>query len=139
MAKAGPILIIDDDKDDCELIMIALQQLNISNAVRCFENGKHALDYLQATPDKPFLIFCDINMPVMDGLELRRQISLDPQLRNKSIPFIFLSTTANPVPIKEAYEMSVQGFFVKGKTVEEIRQLVKEIVSYWSRCKHPNN
>lgn len=139
MAKTGPIIIVDDDPDDCELVEQSLMQLNIGNRLICFSNAPDAFDYLKTTADQPFIIFSDVNMPGMNGLELRRNIEADEELRKKSIPFIFLSTTAAPRAIAEAYELSVQGFFEKGSSLKETRSLLQEVYSYWQRCRHPNN
>src|SRR5215218_9534907 len=72
-----------------------------------FKNGKEAEAYLRTTTHHPFLILCDINMPVMTGLELRATIEADPVLKEKSIPFIFLSTTGNPTVVRNAYSLTV--------------------------------
>src|SRR4051812_14243651 len=90
MAKKGEILIIDDDRDDRELIEEVLQDLKVDNPLVAFPNGLEALDYLKASPGQPFLILCDINMPVMDGITLRKQVNDNEVLRKKSIPFVFL-------------------------------------------------
>jgi CheY-like chemotaxis protein len=139
MSKLGPIILVDDDHDDCELILASLQQLNIENRFICFSNGFDALDHLKMSAEVPFIILSDINMPGMDGMEFRRQIEADETLKRKSIPFIFLTTTAGPQAIKEAYELSVQGFFEKGSNLQYLRQLLQEIYNYWQRCKHPNS
>lgn len=137
--KNGAILLIDDDKDECELIKDALTHEGIENELICFSNGQEALHYLKAAEAPPFLILSDINMPQMGGLELRKQINEDEELKRKSIPFIFLTTSAGASAVKEAYEMSVQGFFEKPHTMREIRNLLKEVCHYWQRCKHPNS
>lgn len=139
MAKAGPILLIDDDLDECELIADVLQRIGVNNRLICFPNGKEALNYLITTTEQPFIILADINMPIMGGLELRKRIQENERLRTKSIPFIFLTTTAQPAAIKDAYEMCVQGFFEKRSNVNAIEQLLKEIYNYWQQCHHPNN
>ncbi len=139
MTKKGPIILIDDDKDECDLIQEALRQLGIANKLVCFSNGKEAYDYLLSTEEQPFLIISDINMPVMNGIELRKQINENQELKRKSVPFIFLTTTASPAAVKEAYEMSVQGFFEKGSSIEEIKTQLSEMYNYWQKCRHPNN
>jgi CheY-like chemotaxis protein len=139
MSRIGPILLVDDDREEWELIEEALKQLGIVNKLYCFADGQEALDFLCTTAEKPFLILSDINMPRLGGLELRREITADEYLRKKSIPFVFLTTTAGHSAVNEAYEMSVQGFFEKPAEMEEIRKLLSEIYYYWQRCRHPNN
>jgi CheY-like chemotaxis protein len=138
MPKSGPIVIVDDDSDDQELMREILVEMQVKNEIISFENGKNALEYLRSTNDQPFFILCDINMPVMNGIEFRRQIDKSEHLRKKSIPFIFLSTTASSVVVLEAYELTVQGFFKKEQSVTGIKAMLQSIVEYWQRCRHPN-
>jgi CheY-like chemotaxis protein len=139
MPKSGPIIIVDDDSDDQDLMKDILIEMEVKNEVVFFENGKDALEYLQSTTRQPFIILCDINMPVMNGIEFRRQINKSEYLRRKSVPFIFLSTTASQVVVAEAYEMTVQGFFKKEQTIAGIRSMLRQIIDYWQVCRHPNS
>ncbi len=137
--KNGTIILVDDDRDDQELLMNVFESLGIPNEVLIFENGHEALLFLKQTPSQPFIIICDVNMPIMNGLELRRQINSNEFLRRKSIPFIFLSTSGDINAVIEAYELDVQGFFVKERYFEGIQEQIKQIVEYWKKCKHPNS
>ncbi|MEO7523190.1 MAG: response regulator [Ferruginibacter sp.] len=74
MNKRGPILIIEDDRDDQEILIEIFKELNYENEVIFFDEGEKALEYLIATMIKPFIIFSDINMPKLNGLELRLKI-----------------------------------------------------------------
>jgi len=139
MAKTGPIIIVDDDLEDQEVLADVLHLNGVKNELKFFDNGKLALDYLLQTSDRPFLILCDINMPVMNGLELRNEINNNEFLSQKSIPFIFYTTHAEKHAVESAYVMSVQGFFQKPGTITEIQQLLHQIISYWSSCHHPNS
>ena len=85
------------------------------------------------------MILCDINMPVMNGLELRQRINNDEEMRKKSIPFIFLSTAARSTDVNKAFDLSAQGFFVKESTFNEMENALRVIVDYWDKCKHPNS
>lgn len=75
----------------------------------------------------------------MSGLELRRKISEDEELKKKSIPFVFLTTSATQYAVSAAYEMSVQGFFEKPHSFGELAKLLNELCTYWKNCRHPNN
>jgi len=66
-------------------------------------------------------------------------ICLWEYLRTKAIPFIFLSTSADPKAVYDAFELSVQGFFVKENTYDGIQQQLRQIIDYWRNCKHPNS
>jgi len=139
MSKNASILLVDDDKDDQQIITDIIRELNIPNEVIIFNNGNEAYEYLVTSSDQPFLILCDINMPVMGGIELRKNITDNKALRRKSIPFIFLTTTASPKAVKEAYEMSVQGFFEKRTQYNDFKKVIQLVYEYWQECNHPNN
>ena len=133
----NPIIIIEDDQDDCELIVHAFKDLNVENEVKFFHNGLDALNYLKTTTDKVFLILSDVNMPLMNGMDLKRTIFADEQLRKQTIPFVFFSTSSRTKEIAQAYEMMVQGYFIKSHDYDNLKTLLKVILDYWRHCKHP--
>lgn len=138
MAKYGPVLIVEDDIDDQEMYRSIIESFHVRNKIIFFENGEEILNFLMATTLQPFIIICDVNLPKMNGLELRRRIDADETLRRKSIPFVFISTTDKKEVVEEAYELTVQGFFIKGSTYSEIVTQLKLIFDYWKACRHPN-
>lgn len=136
--KNGPIILVEDDLDDQSFIIDALQILGVQNEVKTFENGQKALDFLKITDKQPFMIISDVNLPVMNGLQFKHEIQKNEYLKSKSIPFIFLSTSAETKAVKEAFDLCVQGFFVKEITFEGIRQQLKGVIDYWKNSRHPN-
>lgn len=134
-----PIVIVEDDADDQYFIRTICEKIGVSAELLFFDDGLSALDYLENTASKTFLILCDINMPVMNGIELRRRIQENVNLRRKSIPFVFLSTAARPREVEEAYNLTVQGFFVKASQLSEMEKSLELIFRYWLECKHPNS
>ena len=139
MKALGPIIIVEDDKEDQEVLSEVFTELKIENEIKFFKEGNSVLAYLRTTTAKPFIIITDINMPMMNGLELRAEIQKDDHLRKKSIPFVFLSTTDGSRIIDKVYELQVQGFFQKEFSYEAVSNQIKLIIDYWSKCKHPNN
>lgn len=138
MNTDGPVIIVDDDADDHYIFREMATELDLTNELRFFWNGQEMLSYLRQTNEKPFIIFCDVNMPRMNGLELRREINADQNLARKSIPFVFFSTAASRDQVFEAYELTVQGFFLKEPAFEETIKTFKLVLDYWKRCLHPN-
>ena len=131
-------MLVEDDQDDQEFITDALQLLGVKNQVQIFDNGERALNFLLTSQEQPFLIISDVNLPVMNGLQLKAEIERNKYLKNKAIPFVFLSTSGDPKAVYEAFELCVQGFFVKENSYEGIQQQLKQIIDYWKSCKHPN-
>jgi CheY-like chemotaxis protein len=135
----GPIIYVEDDMDDRLIFKETVQSIGITNEILYFDHGRQFLDYLYETSDQPLLIMCDINMPVMNGLELRRVILGDERLKKKSIPFVFYTTSINAKEIEVAYDLTVQGYFAKPTDMEVMKSTLKMIYEYWCICKHPNN
>lgn len=138
MNKGGPIIIIEDDQDDQEILAEVFRDLEYKNEIVFFGDGEAALSYLTGTKIKPFIIFSDINMPKLNGMELRAKIHENEELRIKSIPYLFFSTVAEQESVIEAYSKSVQGFFVKPSSYTDLKDVIKSIVDYWQKCVSPD-
>jgi len=137
MSQKLPIVIIDDDADDRDLLGELSRELRGNHELRYFVNGVEALKYLETTDEQPFIILCDVNMPMMNGLELLEQIQKTPFLKQKSIPFIFLSTSGDTRYVTRAYALSAQGFFQKPSEIKELRMILKLCFDFWAKCLHP--
>ena len=137
MAINGPIIIVDDDDDDHYILKRVCEKLGVTTPINFFSDGRRVLEYLRSTTESPFIILCDVNMPVMNGLELKRQLDLDEFIRKKGIPFIFFSTSAMSSIVREAFSMSVQGFFLKAQSLDELEKTLSTIFNYWEKCEHP--
>jgi CheY-like chemotaxis protein len=137
--KSGPIIVVEDDADDVAIMEEILKELLVTNKLNWFSKADDAFQYLKTTAEQPFIIFSDINLPGHNGIEFKRRIDNDPQLRRKSIPFVFYSTTTDQYAINEVYtQMTVQGFFQKGSSYNDIKNDIRLILDYWRVCKHPN-
>jgi len=138
MNKGGPIIIIEDDLDDQDLLNDVFTSLNYKNEIVFFADGEKALSYLTETSVEPFIIFSDINMPRLNGMELRDKVHENEDLRIKSIPYLFFTTSAEQSRVIDAYSKSIQGFFVKPTDYNELKDTIRVIVEYWSKCVSPN-
>jgi len=138
MNKTGPIIVIEDDLDDQEMLTEVFKELDQKNEIIFFSDGEKALSYLTDSAIEPFIIFSDINMPKLSGMELRHKIHENEDLRLKSIPYLFFSTSAEQAHVVDAYSKSVQGFFIKPTSFVELKATISTIVAYWSKCVSPN-
>ncbi|MGZ8538239.1 MAG: response regulator, partial [Flavisolibacter sp.] len=118
MNKYGPIIVIEDDMDDQEILVGIFENLGYKNKIVYFADGNLALDYLNKTDVQPFLILSDINMPKINGFELRNKIFTNELLQTKCIPYLFFTTGANKKAVTDAYALSVQGFFIKPASIQ---------------------
>lgn len=137
MPKSGPIIIVEDDADDQELMKEIFEELNVKNILRFFNSCKAALDYLLTTLERPFLIISDINVPMMSGLDFLGSINQNEYLKNKNIPFVFLTTSSDDTIIHQAYQMSAQVFFVKPTSIQNLKEMMEKILDYWFVSSRP--
>jgi CheY-like chemotaxis protein len=139
MNRNGPIIIIEDDPDDQQMLRDIFAELQVSNELVLIENGRKALKYLEEPSVKPFLVISDINLPVMSGFEVRAAIDRHEDVRIRCIPYVFLSTASSLDTVCDAYALSVQGFFTKPSTFGELKETIQCIMHYWQTGKSPNH
>jgi len=135
--KTETIIIIDDDEDDLRIMNEVFETLALPNTVYYFSSSEKALEFLNNYDEKLFFILCDINMPKIDGLTLRKQINDTEKLRCKAIPFLFYSTSGDGHVVQQAYSLNIQGYFKKPALLSEYKEILLSIMDYWSKSELP--
>jgi CheY-like chemotaxis protein len=130
------ILLIDDSKNDVELILAALRRLNVADRVDVCRDGAEGLDYLHRQgsyadrdPQPPGLVVLDIKMPRVGGLEVLRRIKSDAGLR--SIPTVVLTSSREDQDILRSYEFGVNAYVVKPIDSGEFVDAVHGLGTFW--------
>jgi CheY-like chemotaxis protein len=136
--QSGAIYIINDDIDDHHVIKEIWNELNLTNQLLFFSSGRDMMDHLAKAERGPFIIICDVNLPRMDGFELREKLLDSGSKKFKSVPFIYWSTQASEAQITKAYDLSAHGFFIKGSNYIEMKESFHAILNYWSLSKMPS-
>ena len=110
-----------------------------NNEVKFARNGEEGLKLIKENKENIFLIISDVNMPRINGLELKRIIEGTPELKIRSIPFIFHSTHDNAVVVKEGFALGIQGFIKKQSDFTKSVRDLELIIRFWSTSSvHPN-
>jgi CheY-like chemotaxis protein len=120
----APILVIDDDEDDCFLCARRIKQSGIQNPVEFFEDGDAAAKFLDNQPPekKPRLVFMDLKFPGPDGLEVLASLRRHPGLSDAK--FIILSGSNRPFDRGRAAEAGVDGYLVKFPGSDEFKFII---------------
>jgi len=119
------ILQIDDDSDDCEFFMEALEAV-CSAKYTAIYNPLEALRKLVEKEIEPDLIFLDLNMPAMSGLEFLTEIKKKDRL--KEIPIIIFSTSQLDDIIYQAKEHGAQDFISKPNNMNDLKKILSQYV-----------
>lgn len=135
----GHLIFVDDNRDELDLLTLAAREAGIPNPVHCFPGAKPALEYLKTTGDRIFLIISDINMPGMDGLEFKRMIELSPELKIKSIPFVYYTAQSSLAEIKTAYSLNIQGYMMKCDNIADTARRLRMLTDLWHVFVHPKD
>jgi CheY-like chemotaxis protein len=139
MNKKGEIIVIEDDMDDQQMFAEIFESLHVSNKILYFGDGEEALTYLQQPNIEPFIILSDINLPRLNGFELRERVFTNKELSKKCIPYIFFTTSVSKESVINAYAISAQGFFIKSVSFNELTEDVRIILDYWKKCYSPSD
>ena len=127
MKNTPTILIIDDDNDDVELFKEALASL--APAAECISknDGKEGLDFLMSKKNIfPDLIFLDLNMPRVDGVQCLKEIKRNKHLSN--IPVIIYTTSRQNEDEKEIKKLGAAEFITKPSSFEDICAVIENIL-----------
>lgn len=137
------ILLVEDNPNDAELTLMALQENNLSNHIVWLKNGKEALDFLfgngeyseRNTKNQPKVILLDLKMPKVGGLEVLREIRADE--RTRKLPVAVLTSSKEERDIIESYNLGVNSYIVKPVDFDKFIECVKEIGFYWLLINQP--
>ena len=136
MDKFPPILYAEDNENDIELTRAAISECHLKNRVDIVRDGQQVLDYLhyrgefQNRPiEKPVVIFLDIKMPRMDGIQTLQALKADENL--KTIPVVMLTSSSLESDMVESYNLGVNAYVVKPVDFTEFIEVVKKIGAFW--------
>ena len=134
--EAKRILLVDDDSKDVEMAIISLKEHNLANQIAVARDGSEALDYLyrrgqfaDRPAGHPVVVFLDLKMPKVDGVEVLRQVKSDPDLR--MIPIVVVTSSQEEEDIVESYKHSANAYVVKPVGFESFVAVVKQLGLFW--------
>jgi two-component system response regulator len=132
------ILLVEDNPSDELLALHAFKKHNLANKVYVVRDGAEALEFIFCTgayagrpPVNPRLILLDKKLPLVDGMEVLREIRTDP--RTHLVPVVMLTSSAEERDVIESYELRVNSYIVKPVDFEQFSETVRQLGCYWLR------
>lgn len=138
MINNEKILLVEDNPNDVELTIEALEEQSLDTRVIVLQDGVKAMDYLlyqgpftNREKENPAVILLDIKMPRMDGIEVLQAIKNSQEL--KAIPVVMLSSSREEADLKRCYELGVNAFVVKPVNYKDFFDAVKNLGYFWAK------
>lgn len=120
------ILLVDDDVDDQEIFLLTMQDTRADVECEFACDGFQALEKLGGEAYQPHLIFIDINMPKMNGMELLAELKQNPNL--VKTPIYMYSTSDQKEIVTKCMELGASGFMKKSPDIEELRREFNHVI-----------
>ncbi len=136
------ILLVEDNKSDAKLTIRALKKHNLANNLIHLIDGAQALDFIFCKGEyesrnieyKPKVIFLDLKMPKVSGLEVLRIIKSDE--RTKLIPVVMMTSSQEERDIIESHQLGVNSYVVKPVGFENFSKTITDLGFYWLVVNH---
>ena len=142
MTATKPILLAEDNPRDAELALAAMEEYHLADKVILCHDGAEVLDYLYCRGQfktrlhgNPAVVFLDLKMPKIDGLEVLRTIKSDETL--KPIPVVMLTSSREERDLAESYALGANAYVVKPVEFHQFLKAVKELGIFWGVINEP--
>lgn len=131
------ILIVEDNPHDAELMVRSLKKNHLANDLIVIEDGEKALDFIFCRGDycgrsllsPPKVIFLDLKLPKVDGLEILKQVKSNEQ--TKKIPVVIVTSSKEDPDISAAYNIGANSYVVKPVDFNNFAKAVSRLGVYW--------
>lgn len=131
------ILLVEDNANDVELTLAALNEYHLVNDVDVVRDGEEALDYLykrgkyeSRETQEPAVVLLDLKLPKVDGLEVLEKIKADDNL--KTVPVVMLTSSREEQDLVRSYQLGVNAYVVKPVEFGEFMNALKELGLFWA-------
>jgi CheY-like chemotaxis protein len=141
--KLVEILLVEDNPSDVQLTLHALDRNKLANQIHVVRDGAEALEFIFSTgryadrtaQRNPRVVLLDLKLPLVDGMEVLRQMKEDP--RTRSIPVVVLTSSREERDIVESYQLGVNSYIVKPVDFEQFTESVRQLGFYWALLNEP--
>lgn len=142
MSVTKRILFVEDNANDIELTLTALEEYGLANEVVVVNDGEEALEYLRSEgkfagrpQGLPVVVMLDVKLPKVDGLQVLREMRADPEL--KIIPVVMLSSSREEKDLLTSYALGTSAYVVKPVDFLEFVATIKQLGLFWGIINEP--
>lgn len=141
--KGKSILLVEDEPNDVDLTVRALNRHHVANEVVVVRDGAEALDYLLgavAMPGRearvmPAVVLLDLKLPKVNGLDVLRRLRADP--RTRLIPVIILTSSNEERDLLGGYSLGANSYIRKPVDFEQFSEAIRQVGLYWLILNEP--
>jgi len=134
---AVDVLLVEDNQQDAELTIRSLKKHKLANNISVVEDGAEALDFIfcrgkyseRDIKHPPKVIFLDLKLPLVSGLEVLREIKQDAL--TKAVPVVVVTSSREDPDVKAAYELGANSYVVKPVDFEAFTEAIGSLGLYW--------
>ena len=131
------MLLVEDNPDDVELTIRALQKNRLDNELVVCLDGEDALAFLfcegrhaQRDPTElPEIVLLDLKLPGLTGLEVLRRIRSDH--RTRSLPVVILTSSSQDRDMVESYALGANSYVQKPVNFSDFLEATRQLGLYW--------
>jgi two-component system response regulator len=131
------VLVVEDNPNDVEMTVYALEQHRLSNRIHVARDGAEALEFIfgpgpgagAPLEGAPRLILLDLKLPKVDGIEVLRRLKGDP--RTRAIPVVVLTSSGEERDLVESYHLGANSYVVKPVDFGQFTEAVRNVGFYW--------
>ena len=133
--NSSDILIVENDDVDYDLILDALKVIGLSNRVLRANDGAEALDLVinpgnaRINDFQPGFMILDLDMPTKNGLDVLKEMKLNP--KSRLLPIIVLATSVDQDDVDKCYELGVNSLIQKPLRFQDLVEHLNTVVQYW--------
>ena len=129
MPENPKILLVEDNRDDEELALLAIESSGVNCEVEVARDGAEALELLFGRSKLPRLVILDLKMPKLSGLEVLQAMRKD--LHTKYVPVVVLTSSSEERDLVDAYSFGASSYIRKPIDLEDFNRIMAGICSYW--------
>jgi two-component system response regulator len=137
------VLLVEDNPNDLELTLHALERGRLGNRVDVVRDGVETLDYLfgkgnyahRDVADLPRVVFLDLKLPLVTGVEVLREIRADP--RTSRLAVVILTSSAEDQDLQACYALGVNSYIVKPVDIDQFFAAIQQVGAYWLILNRP--